>query len=115
MNDILIVRDKIELDEIKRLAQATFGDMVKAVVDVEKEIMAVGGELHADAEALLLEDGSKQVNLWGFNIYPEKTKEEWLEYDSMVNIKPGMGNRSRNIDSEEVKEKIAEIVKKLIK
>ena len=60
-----IVRDKISIEELKKLTEGMFGDFVKAVVDVEKKIMAVGGELHADEEALLIKNGSEQTNLWG--------------------------------------------------
>ena len=97
------------------MAKSGFGDMVKVVVDVRQEVMAIGGELHADEEALLSEkEGSKREDAWGFNIYPEKTREEWLEFNSMVNIKPHFGNRSREIQDPEVKEKIRKVVEKLI-
>jgi hypothetical protein len=115
MGNIIIVRDNIEIEILKKMAQETFGDMVKAVADILNGIVAIGGELHADAEALLLEDGSKQQDLWGFNIYPEKSKDEWLEYDSMINIKPGLGNRSRNIENDDIRKKIAEMVLKIVK
>jgi hypothetical protein len=100
---------------LKTLAQERFGNMVKAVADLEKGIMAVGGELHADEEAILLEHGSKQENLWGFNIYIDEPRESWLEYNSMINIRPSQGNPSRDIQNDEVKHKIIEIVNKLVK
>ncbi len=66
-----------------------FGDLVKAVVDVERNIMALGGELHADEEALLLDDGSLQPHLWGINLYPSEYGDAgWLEFDSMINVRP---------------------------
>jgi hypothetical protein len=74
-----IVRERISLGDLDQMAKAQFGDLVKAVVDVERGIMAVGGELHADEEALLLEDGSSQQHLWGINLYPEVTGEGWIE------------------------------------
>jgi len=92
-----------------------FGNMVKAVVDVEKKIMAVDGELHADEEALLIEKGSKQADLWGINIYPDLKAEERLEYDSMINIKPSLGNRTRGVDDLMVREKIMKIVNGMIR
>lgn len=112
---IEIVNEFISISDLKTLAQERFGDMVKAVVDLETRIMAVGGELHADEEALLLEQGSKQENLWGFNIYIDQPRESWLEYDSMINIRPSQNNPSRDIQSEEIKNKITEIVTKLVK
>ena len=97
------------------MSQKMFGNLVKAVVDVEKEIMAVDGELHADEAELLAENGSRQENLWGINIYPEVENDDWIEFDSMVNLKPLLGNRTRGVDNSAIKEKIIKIVSKLIK
>lgn len=113
--DIKIIQDSISQAELKQIAQARFGDMVKCVVDLEKQIMAVGGELHADEERLLLENGSKQANLWGINIYVDQPKENWLEFDSMINIRPSQGNRSRSVEDPNIQTKIKEIVDKLVK
>jgi len=60
------IKDKILLEDLRLMAKRTFGNLVKAVVDIEKEIMALDAELHADEEAQLLEDSSKQENLWGY-------------------------------------------------
>jgi hypothetical protein len=109
-----IVFDKITLAELKDMAKNMYGNLVKAVVDVEKEIMAVDAELHADEEKILLEQGSKQANLWGINLYPEMTGDDFIEFDSMINLRPAQGNRSRSIDSAEIQEKIKIIVAKLI-
>lgn len=101
--------------ELLAIASEGFGDVVKAVVDIEKEIMAVGGELHADEEVLLIEqEGSKREHTWGINIYPKKTADEIIEFDSMINLKPSFGNRSRDVENPEVKEKIKQIIKKLV-
>lgn len=110
-----IVRDKITKQELNQLAQAIFGNFVKAVVDIDRKIMAVSGELHADEEQLLLEDGSKQQNLWGINIYPKKPGQENIEFDSMINVRPSQGNRSRGVDDTEIQKKIIEVVKSLVK
>jgi len=110
-----IVREGISISELKKMADQMFGDLVKAVVDIEKEIIAVDGELHSDEEALLLQNGSKQENLWGINIYPEIKDKEWIEFDSMINLRPSLGNYSRNIGDPKIKEKIIQIVNKLIK
>lgn len=88
--------------------------MVKAVVDIEQKIMAVGGELHADEEAILLDGGSLQQNLWGINIYHALPRDQWIEFDSMINIRPGQGNRSRHVDDSNVQKKIIEIVNNFI-
>ncbi len=97
------------------MSKKMFGDLVKAVVDIEKEIMAVDGELHADEAELLVENGSKHENLWGLNIYPEIKNENWIEFDSMINLKPLLGNRTRSIENPEIKEKVLKIVSRLIK
>lgn len=112
---IKVVKKPIKRSELAEIASEEFGDIVKAVVDVEQGIMAIGGELHADEEVLLSEnEGSKRENTWGINLYPRKTGGEWLEFDSMVNIKPSLGNRSRGVENLELREKIKEIVKNLI-
>ena len=89
--------------------------MVKAVIDVEKEIMAVDAELHADEEAFLLEKGSRQENLWGINIYPEMPENERIEFDSMINLRPSQENRTRGVDAPEIRQKIIEIVNQRVK
>lgn len=111
-----IITDKILIGEIKEMADKMFGNLVKAVVDIEKEVMAIDIELHADAQALLLENGSKQENLWGINIYPEKEKidPDFIEFDSVINIRPSQHNRSRGVDNLEIREKILKIANKLI-
>ena len=91
-----------------------FGNMVKAVVDTDKKIMAVNGELHADEEALLLGNNSRQENLWGINIYPEAKGDDWIEFDSMINIRPSLSNFSRGVDNANTRKKIIKIVNQLI-
>lgn len=111
---IRIVRDAISKDEVTSIAHAQFGDLVKAVVDVDLEIMALGGELHADEEATLLEQGSRQQDLWGINLYPGKTSDEWIEFDSMINVRPAQGNRSRDVENPELRRRIGQIVRRLV-
>jgi len=112
---IKIVKDLIDRQELITIANEEFGDIVKVVVDVEKGIMAVGGELHADEEIMLMEkEGSRREHLWGINIYPKKPDEDWIEFDSMINIKPSLGNRSRNVENKDVQQKIKKIVANLI-
>jgi len=109
-----VIKNKIHIDELKKMAEEMFGNLVKAVVDVEKEIMAVNGELHSDEQELLIEKGSKSENLWGINIYPQVDDENWIEFDSVINLKPHFGNRTRGVDNPEIKEKIIKIVNKLV-
>ncbi|MBI5135344.1 hypothetical protein HZA86_03890 [Candidatus Uhrbacteria bacterium] len=90
------------------------GDLVKAVVDIEKGIMAIGGELHADEEALLLEHGSRQKDLWGINLYPDKTGDDFIEFDSMINIRPSQNNRSRGVEDPEIQRKVIRVVDALV-
>ncbi|HAF13060.1 MAG TPA: hypothetical protein DHU55_07950 [Blastocatellia bacterium] len=88
--------------------------MIKAVVDVEKGIMAIGGELHADEEAFLLARDSRQEDLWGINLYPELDVVEMVEFDSMINIRPSQNNRSRGVEDPAVREEILRITEKLV-
>ena len=110
-----IIYKSISRKELKKIASEKFGDLVKAVVDTEKEIMAIGGELHADEEVLLMEQGgSKREYTWGINLYPEKSGEDFIEFDSVINLKPSFGNRSRGVEDREIREKIKQIVEKLV-
>lgn len=87
-----------------------FGNLVKGAVDIERGIVAIEAELHSDLAEFLVENGSRGQNIWGFNIYPEMPEEEWLEFDSMINIKPRMDNHTRNIENPEVKKRAHEII-----
>ncbi|MEK7475844.1 MAG: DUF5674 family protein [Candidatus Coatesbacteria bacterium] len=109
-----IVRDGIGNEELEGMAAAMFGDMVKAVIDLDRGVMAVDAELHADLEALLLQDGSKQGRLWGINLYPEKRAGDFIEYDSLINIRPSAGNRSRGVEDVKARQGIADLVAKLV-
>lgn len=89
--------------------------MIKAVVDVERGLMAIGAELHADEEAALLDDGSRQSALWGINLYPAESGDDWLEFDSMINVRPAQGNRSRGVDDAATREQIRRVVSALVR
>jgi hypothetical protein len=106
--------NKISIRELKFMSENMFGDLVKAVLDIDKEIMAVDAELHADQEKVLIENGSKQEHLWGINLYPDETDDDFIEFDSMINLRPSWGNRSRGVDDENIQHKIIEIVNKLV-
>lgn len=91
------VRDAISRAELTAIAEETFGDMVKAVVDLGRGVMVIGGEMHADAEAALLDDGARQQDLWGINLYPAAPAADFVEFDSMINVRPRSGNPSRTV------------------
>lgn len=113
--DIVIVRTTpISAMVLVELVTRFFEDMVKFVVDVEREVAAVGGELHADAEAALLQDGSRQEDLWGANYYPGMGAEECIEYTSLINIRPSQGNRSMILEDEALRSRVREIAFRLI-
>jgi hypothetical protein len=111
---IRVVTEPIRVDELRALAQEQFGDFVKAVVDVGRGVMAIGGELHADEEAVLLQDGARQADLWGINLHPDRAGLEFIEFDSMINVRPAQGNRSRGVDDAAVRERIAGVVGALV-
>ena len=111
-----IVKDSISIEELKEMSQKMFESIVKAVVDVEQEIMVVDAAFHSDEEALLLENESKQENLWGINLRPEHFgSDDFVVFDSMINIRPRQGNRSRSIENLQLQKTIKAIVKKLVK
>ena len=107
-----LLKKKISLTELQEMATRTFGNLVKAVVDVERNLLVVDAELHADQETFLLENGSRQGDLWGINLYPEfpKSDENFVEFDSMINIRPLADNKSRSVDNPEIRAKILRIV-----
>lgn len=114
MNNMKLA-DKVTLNELKDIASRQFGDLVKAVVDIEKQVMVIGGELHADEEAMLINQGSKQMNLWGINLYPEYFgSDDFVEFDSMINIRPSGGNTSRGVEDESIRVKILTIVGEVV-
>jgi hypothetical protein len=110
-----ILRRALTREQLSEVAEETFGDLVKAVVDVDRELLAVDAELHSDLESLLLEDGSRQKHLWGINLYPAMTGDDFVEFDSMINIRPSQGNRSRGVDRPEVRDKIVRVVRKWVR
>ena len=110
-----LIENKISINELKKMAKKMFGKLVKAVIDIEKEIMVVNAELHSDEEEMLLANGSEQKNLWGINIYPDNINTtDFIEFDSMINLRPSSGNLSRGISDPKIREKIVSIVNKLV-
>lgn len=111
---IVVLDRRIDRDQLAHLVRQGFGDMVKYVVDVEQGIVAVGGELHADAEALLLDAGSRQSNLWGANYYPGRGREGCIEFTALVNIRPSQGNPAMEIRDPALRERIRSLTHALI-
>lgn len=114
MAHIEILHERISRIDLRRLVVEGFGDMVKYVVDVKREFVALGGQLHADAEALLLDSGSRQEDLWGANYYPGTSPEECIEFTSLINIRPAQSNPGMEIADPEVRERVRALTYKLI-
>ena len=111
-----IVKDKIKISELIEMSEKMFGGLVKAMVDIEKQIMAVDGELHADLLEFLIEkENSSPKDVWGVNLYPDKFGEDFIEFDSVMNLKPSLGNKTRGIENEELRKKVKSIVNNLVK
>lgn len=109
-----LIDHPISRKKLARIAQQTFGNLVKAVVDVDKETMVIDASLHADEETYLLSNGSNQDDLWGINLYPELAGDDFIEFDSMINIRPNRGNSSRGVDNPQLQARIRTIISKLI-
>lgn len=106
--------NELSKSSLKTIAQNRFGQLVKAVVDINKKIMVIDADLHADQEKYLLEQGSQQPNLWGINLYPEINGPDWIEFDSMINLRPSQSNNSRTVENPKIQKQIIEIVNALI-
>jgi hypothetical protein len=103
--------DKISVEELKKLSEKMYDPLVKAVVDVQKKLVVIDAEMHVDEEAYLLENGSSQQDVWGVNLYPGKFgSDEFIEFDSMINIRPRQNNRSRTVADQAIRQQIQEIV-----
>ncbi len=109
-----LVDKYISLEELKVMSEKMFNKIVKAVVDIKKEIMVVDAGLHSDQEAFLLEYESQQEDLWGINFHPHEAVEDFIEFDSMINIRPAQNNRTRSVDNPIVQEKIRKIIAELV-
>lgn len=104
----------ITMSYLQTMAEERFGDLVKAVVDVRRGVMAIDADLHSDEEAHLLENGSVQADLWGINLYPDLPPSDWIEFDSMINMRPSQGNRSRGVEDPLVQDRIVAVVTSLV-
>lgn len=110
-----ILDTPIEKNDLLKSEIVFDGPMIKAVVDVDKNIVGIDANMHADIEQALLKEGSMQESLWGINLYPEDDSDDFIEFDSMVNIRPRQGNRSRDVEDETTREKIRKVVSEWIK
>ncbi|MDO8624108.1 MAG: DUF5674 family protein [bacterium] len=112
--EILVTRKSVTPETLEALAKAWYGTMVKGVADIEQDILALGGEWHMDANVKLLEGGSKQGDIWGFNIYPNEIGDKAIEYISLINIRPAQGNRSMEIMDEKIREAVRSTASRLL-
>ena len=110
-----IVRKKLTLDELRKVSEKMYHKLVKAVVDLEQNIMVIDMEMHADGEKFLLEEqDSQQEYLWGINLHPDLPSDKFVEFDSMINIRPSQGNRSRGVEDKATQEKIKQVVSRWV-
>jgi hypothetical protein len=108
--------DAITVEELSKMAKSMYGNLVKAVVDLKQQTMIVDAEMHADEEEYLLENGSKQNDLWGINLYPENYgSPDFIEFDSMINIRPRQNNMSRGVEDKDIKKQIIDLVVNKVK
>ena len=112
---IEIVRQSISREQLDDIAREYYEDLIKGVVDVKRKIVALGGEMHADSEQVLLEDGSNQSDLWGFNILLDKNKNECLMYESFINIRPRDNNKGLDVEDPKIREQMKKIIFERIK
>ena len=110
----IVVEESISIEEVRELARDMYKDMVKGVADIEREIIALGGEYHVDANELLLKSGSQQKNVWGFNVYLDRIGDDWIECASLINIRPVQGNRSMFVKDTELTKRIRNVVERRI-
>lgn len=112
--DILVSDQPIGAAQLGDLVDRFFGDMVKLVVDVRRRIVAVGGELHADAEAVVLERGSTQAGLWGANYYPGLGPDDCLQFTALINIRPTQDNPAMEVQDPAIRERMRAVVHDLV-
>lgn len=109
-----LLEQPITKDELKKIAASRFITLVKAVVDVERELMVIDADLHADQEAFLLEHGSNQDDVWGINLLVDNPIDSFIQFDSMINVRPNQGNMTRSVENEEIQEKIISVVNRWV-
>lgn len=114
-DEMRTVTTDITIDQLTAMAESRFGNLVKAVVDVGRGAMAVDADMHADEEAMLLDGGSLQTDLWGINLYPDRFgTADFVEFDSMINVRPRQGNRSRDVEDPAIRLAVRSAVERLV-
>lgn len=109
------ITNRISLEALRGLAKATYGDLVKVVVDLAQQKLVAGVQMHYDGEQIFLENGSRQEDLWGINLYPaDFASERFIEFDSMINIRPSQGNPSREVRDPQIQQQIRDLVNKVV-
>lgn len=112
---LVTLDEPISVKQLQSMSTNMFGALVKAVVDLEKQVMIVDAQLHADQENELIKTGSKQVNLWGINLYPDRFKaKDFIEFDSMINLRPQQNNSSRSVENSKLRQAITQLVDQLV-
>lgn len=111
--EVVVLAERIEAAVLRRLVER-FEDMVKFVVDVERSVIAIGGEMHSDAEQVLLESGSRQADLWGANYYPGRGRESCIEFTSFINIRPSAGNRGMELQDQALRARVQQLTFRLV-
>ncbi|OGG80519.1 hypothetical protein A3A39_00335 [Candidatus Kaiserbacteria bacterium RIFCSPLOWO2_01_FULL_54_13] len=109
-----IIKNPISLEDVQMLAREIYRDMVKGVVDIKRGVIALGGEWHMDANAVLIADGSSQLNVWGFNLHVDERDNSAIKFVSLINIRPAQGSRGMEIQDEKLRSEIRAIIKQLI-
>lgn len=111
--DVVVLEQRIEPVVLRRLVER-FEDMVKYVVDVERGVIAIGGEMHSDAEQVLLDAGSRQSDLWGANYYPGRGRADCIEFTALINIRPAAGNRGMELQDQTLRERVQSLTFALV-
>jgi hypothetical protein len=107
---ICVLKQRATVPDIKNMLEQYEG-MIKIVVDIRRHILSGGGEMHADCESALLEDGSEQDDLWGANWYPD---EQRVEYESLINIRPRLGNRSILLQDDNLRKQVEVVTREIL-
>lgn len=115
-NEVMKEIKSLTVNQLKAMARRLYGSLlVKAVVDIEQARVVVDARMHVDEAAYLLENGSKPADLWGIKLDPDKFgQDDFIAFDSMVNLRPSQNNNSRGIEDETIRQKIRTIINRVI-
>jgi hypothetical protein len=106
---IHLLRSKATIEQVTEMLKE-YESMIKIVVDIRRRILAGGGEMHSDCESVLLDDGSEQDDLWGANWFPN---EQRIAFESLINIRPRLGNRNILIQNEDIRKQVESITREI--